>query len=73
MSGKISHSEEGFSCNLENFKTTLNKTMTNTLLGPVLHWLGDGVNYLIGLCHLKILSSWENAFRFGFILLTSNE
>lgn len=73
MSAKMPHSEEGFSCNLANFKTTLNKTMTNTLLGPLLHWLGDGVNYLIALCHLKILSSWENALIFGFILLTSDE
>lgn len=47
--------------------------MTNTLLGPLLHWLEDGVNYLIALCHLKILSSWEKALIFGFILLTSDE
>lgn len=73
MSGKMSHSEEGFSCNLQNFKTTLNKTMTNTLFGPVLHWLGEGVNYLIGLCYFKILSSWENTLMFGFILLISDE
>lgn len=67
----MSHS--GFSCTLENFTTTLTKTMTNTLFGPVLHWLGDGINYLTGLCHVKILSLWENAFMFEFILLTSDE
>jgi len=47
--------------------------MTNTLLERVLYWLGDGVNYIIDLCHLKILSSWENILMLGFILLSFDE
>lgn len=55
MLGKQSRSDKGFSCNLEDFKTAFDKTITNTLFGPVLHWLGDEVNYLEGLCHPKSL------------------
>lgn len=39
----------------ESFKNSLDKALEKILLGPILHWQGDGLDELIGTVHLWFL------------------